>query len=125
MGGGKPPINFLGNAKRQMEILSPERIQDIKRDKGQFQSKNQIDGKNFNIDYKMSKKAKNSSIKYIGEVSEDDSENLDKYDDDHISFKSPNPRQKGQSFLNKGEQSRDANFGSNILLQITGGVIKS
>jgi len=34
MGGGKPPIvvKFVGNAKRQMEVMSPERIQEIKRD---------------------------------------------------------------------------------------------
>lgn len=46
----KPPIaKFMGNAKKSLMYMAPDTLNDLKREKGSFYTKNQIDGEGIQV----------------------------------------------------------------------------
>ncbi|CDW74465.1 UNKNOWN [Stylonychia lemnae] len=81
-----PYIKFVGNARRQMMSLQPDKIDQIKRDKKTFPDRNQIDGEGITIIKRPPNRIKNKKIidkPYNGESDDqNDSEKQDQYDED-------------------------------------------
>lgn len=88
-------------------------MSELKRDKGEFKVRNQIDGQGISVKRIQRQKIVNRGEEARFGYGENDSETKDRYDGESMSFLSPPSRQPGgQSLFSKGEINNSGNKSS-------------